>query len=310
MTSDVFQLPSPPTFTEDQFIEAKGTNDFYPIVFELYKHVGLMGVKCIEIRRDSPDFRKMPSRHHAILIGLLNRSCRLMLSNIALTHEGRYGETMRLLNRCITESTINILWLCEKDDPSLFQRYLAEGIKNELELFDVISNNISQRGGEALAIEERMLRSISRYVQSTGLSVEEIKATPKLPNFRDRMDSLSFGGQAYLGIQKMGSHAIHGTWPDLLTFYLEWNEGDIFLPADHDSTPHPYDYIHISFFVLNAIECFLNYISESKFNLDEWVPQIKQTYDLHAKVENLRTEGDFEMPEDQNRAENKGGNEK
>lgn len=300
MTEDVFQLPFPPTFTEDQFSKARSERDYYPIVFELYKHVAIMGITCAQIRHDSPDFRQFPVRHYAILIGLLNRICRLMLSSIALTHEGRYGETMRLLNRCIVESVVNILWLCKQNDPSMFQRFLADGTKIEVELLDIISNNISKRGGQSLIIEERMLRSIRRYISSTGLSSEEVKATPKLPNFKDRLTFLEFNDQAYLAIQKMGSHAIHGTWPDLLRFYLDWDEGDKFLPADLGSGPHAFEYIHISSFVIDAMRCFLNYISESKYDLDEWLPQIKLTSDLLMKVENLLSEGDLESTQDVN----------
>ena len=300
MTEDIFQLPFPPTFTEDQFSMARSERYYYPIVFELYKHVAIMGITCAQIRHDSPDFRQFPVRHYAILIGLLNRICRLMLSSIALTHEGHYGETMRLLNRCIVESVVNILWLCKQNDPSLFQRFLADGTKSEVELLDIILNNISQRDGQTLVIEDRMLRSMHRFINSTGLSSEEVMATPKLPNFKDRLTTLDFNDQAYLAIQKMGSHAIHGTWPDLLRFYLDWDEGDKFLPADLGSRPNAFDYIHISSFVIDAMRCFLNYISESKYNLDEWLPQIKLTSDLLTKVENLRSEVDLESTRDVN----------
>lgn len=294
----MFQLPLPPTFTDEQFSKARSEKYFYPIVFELYKHVAIMGITCAQIRGDSPDFRQIPARHYAILVGLLNRICRLMLSTIALTHEGLYGETMRLLNRCIVESVINILWLCQQNDPSLFQRYLADGTKSEIELLDVILSNISQRDGQALAIEVRMLSSIRRVIESTGLSPEEIRVAPKLPNFKNKLSALHFNDQAYLVMQKIGSHAIHGTWPDLLGFYLEWDKDNNFLPADHDSRPHAYDYIHVSSFVLDAMRCFLNYITESKYDLDRWTPQIKLTADLLTKVEALRSEGDFESPQD------------
>lgn len=255
MTDKVFDIPFPPTFTDDQFAKAKSEKYFYPIVFELYKHVAIMGITCAQIKGDSPDLRQLPARHYAILIGLLNRICRLMLSCVALTHEGRYGETMRLLNRCIVESAINILWLCEQNDPSLFQRYLADGTKCEVELLDIIRNNISQRDGQTLAIEERMLRSVHHFIESTGLSPEEIRDMSKLPDFKSKLNSLDFNSEAYLALQKMGSHAIHGTWPDLLRFYLDWERGDSFSPADHDSRPHAYDYIHVSSFVLDAMRC-------------------------------------------------------
>lgn len=296
MPDEPFQLPSPPLLTDDYLRDAINDEEkLYPLVFDLYKHVGIAGLTCSQIRGDSPDFRQMDVRHHAILIGLLNRMCRLMLSNVALTHEGRFGETMRLLNRCIVESAINIRWLCEANDESLFKRYLADGMKAEVEVIELIQRNIADRGGQTLAIEKRMLASIGRYVESTGLSITEISATPKLHDFKARLNALSFREQDYLVLQKLGSHAIHGTWPDLLTFYLIREESGTFLPADHDSKPHIFEFLYIMFFALKAIRQFLVYISEERFDIDEWLPQLRQTEDLLAKINQFYSEDDFEI---------------
>lgn len=225
-----------------------------------------------------------------------------MLSNIALSHSGLHAETLRILERCITESAINVLWLCHKDDPSLFDRYLADGTKNDLELRTVILENVGRRNGKQLVIEERMLRSIDRLVRSTGLIGEEIVEIPGLPNFKQRLESLDFDEYHYLAFQKMGSHSIHGTWPDLLTYYLEWDEGERFSPSDHDARPHENQYISISFLVLDAIRCFLDYIVVPKYEVNEFAPQLKETHDLLRRINTSLCEGDFEETREPNKA--------
>jgi hypothetical protein len=294
MKLEPFQLPSPPPISESEWDDACRTKNFNPILFEMYKHVGIIGVTCIQLQPDSPDIRDLPPRHWALLISLLNRCCRLILSNIALSHDGLHAETLRILERCITESAINVLWLCRKDDPGLYDRFLADGTKNDLEMRNLIQQNIHERQGRSLVIEERMLRSIDRLVRSTGLTSEEIENTPRLPNFKQRLEALEFDEQHYLVFQKMGSHSIHGTWPDLLKYYLEWDEDKRFAPSDHDARPHENQYIFICFLVLNAIRCFLKYIMDPKFNVDDCFPQLKETHDLLRKINTSLCEGDFE----------------
>ena len=301
MKPEPFQLPSPPDIPATQWDEAHQTKNFNPILFEIYKHVGILGVTCIQLQPDSPDIRNVPPRHWALLIALLNRCCRLMLSNIALSHSGLHAETMRILERCITESAINVLWLCHKDDDALFDRYLADGTKSDLELRDLIECNVERRNGEQLVIEERMLRSIDRLVRSTGLTPEQIKTAPGLPNFRQRLEALDFDEHHYLVFQKMGSHAIHGTWPDLLKFYLEWDEAERFSPSDHDARPHENQYIFICVLVLDAIRCFLDYIVVPKYEVDDFAPQLKETHEVLRRINASLCEGDFDCTEEPNK---------
>jgi hypothetical protein len=49
------------------------------------------------------------------------------------------------------------------------------------------------------------------------------------------------------------------------------------------------------FFALKAIRQFLVYISEERFDIDEWLPQLRQTEDLLAKINQFYSEDDFEV---------------
>jgi hypothetical protein len=82
-----------------------------------------------------------------------------MLANIALSHEGKFGETTAIVDRCIFETAVKIVWLCEDPSQEKFDQYLAEGLKTDLEFKAQIESNIAARNGQAQPIETRMLRS-------------------------------------------------------------------------------------------------------------------------------------------------------
>ena len=66
-----------------------------------------------------------------------------------------------IVDRCIFESGVKIIWLCTDSSQEKFTRYLADGLKTELEFKAKIDSNIAARGGDALRIETRMLTYLS-----------------------------------------------------------------------------------------------------------------------------------------------------
>jgi len=101
-------VPEPPKFTEADWLKCRDSGDYCPILFEWYKFVGTLCNFFASIRPDSPAVRSIPPVHYAVMIGLLNRCSRLMLSNVTLSHEGLFGETTALLDRCIFESCVKV----------------------------------------------------------------------------------------------------------------------------------------------------------------------------------------------------------
>ncbi len=150
-------LPHPPSFTGKEMRHCKETGDYRPILFEWYKFVSSLNLVVAHIQRETPAFKTVPDQHFHILVGLLNRCARLMLSNVALSHEGKFGETTAIVDRCIFESGVKIIWLCTGSSQEKFTRYLADGLKTELEFKAKIDSNIAVRHGEVLRIETRML---------------------------------------------------------------------------------------------------------------------------------------------------------
>ncbi len=241
MTSD--SIPDRPIFASEVQQECERTGDFSPLLFEWYKYVGLLChlVACFE--RESPAWRDAPPLYYTVLVGLMHRCSRLMLSNIALSANGKFGETTTLIDRCILETAIKVQWLCYKNDPESFVRYLADGLKNDLILKSEIENNIRQRNGKPVAIEQRMLNSIDRCVEASGLSQSAITEAKKLPDLFKMYTDLGMPDGAYTVIQRMGSHAVHGTWTDLLHNYLNRTIDGSFTLRDHNVPTHQVQYV-------------------------------------------------------------------
>src|ERR1700730_14057532 len=105
-------LPNPPSFSAEELRRCREGADYTPILFEWYKFVGSLCVVSAHILRTSPGYRPISVQHYHVLAGLMNRCARLMLSNVALSHEGRFGETTAIVDRCIFESGVKIIWLC------------------------------------------------------------------------------------------------------------------------------------------------------------------------------------------------------
>ena len=186
-----------------------------------------------------------------------------MLANVALSHEGRFGETTAILDRCIFETALKVLWLCETPDPDRFRRFIADGLKTELEFKSRIQTNIDKRGGAPLPIEVRMLHSIDNYMADSGLTPSEVLETKKLPDLASIVDTLGHDRTVYLVGQKIGSHHVHGTWPSLRMHYLEERDGEL-RARDHDCATHVNQYVFIPRVVLNALSAFVTYVVEEK----------------------------------------------
>ena len=263
--NETTQLPGPPEFSDEEMEKCRESGDFMPVLFEWYKYVSHICIFFAQLQRESPAARKIPPIHFAILTGLLNRCARLMLSNVALSHNGRFGETTALLDRCIFESSLKVNWLCHKGDDESFLRFIAAGLKAETELEKEITEKIAEReGSEVLKIEKRMLSSIDRHIDAAGLSRDEITDAKKLPDVSAMLRDLGHEKLMYVVSQKLGSHHVHGTWPSLLLHYLKVDDSGGFVLRDHDCETHPNQFVMIPLQVLDAVRSFIVYLIEGE----------------------------------------------
>jgi Family of unknown function (DUF5677) len=270
-------FPDPPRIDQSELEECRRTGDFCPILFEWYKYTAIIANIIASIQLESAAANPVSKPHYGALIGLLNRCSRLMLANVALSHEGLYGETTAIIDRCIFESAVKVLWLTKQEAGTGFSRYIAEGLKTELALKSEIDARVEEREGRKLPIEERMLSSIERYLRVSGLTAPEIASAKKLPDLASMLDNLGNERLAYVVGQKIGSHHVHGTWPSLLMHYLEWDEEHNFRPRDHNASTHVNQYVFIPLMVLGAAKAFSQWLMQE--------PEARALVDLLNAIE-------------------------
>lgn len=253
-------IPEPPKFNNDDINRCQANNDFRPILFEWYKYVSELALTFACLRKDSPALKHIEDSKYHILIGLLNRCSKLMLANIALSHKGIFGETTTIIDRCIFETSITLCWLCRSKDNEAFQRYIATGLKTEVELQEKIQENINGRNGQIMEIEKRMIASIQKYISASGMNEATIKATTKIPNMASMIEDIGLSRLEYVVGQRIGSHFVHGTWPALRLHYLTKDDKGNVVPRDHDCETHVNQFVYIPMMVLDALSAFVEFV--------------------------------------------------
>ena len=191
-----------------------------------------------------------------------------MLSNVALSHKGLFGETTSIIDRSIFESSIKLGWLCHKGDEDSFTRFIAEGLKTEIELKRTIEANINKRSGNKLAIENRMLTSINNYFCKSELTEEQILASKKMPDLASMINVIGKDRLAYVVGQRIGSHHVHGTWVSLWFHYLEEHDDGVIHLRDHNCETHINQYAYVSLVVLDAIKAFVEYVCKDSDDIE------------------------------------------
>ena len=231
-------IGSPLEVTEDLLKECQECGQFGAVIYELYKEAGrlvlLSSAAYMKYNEDTLKFE----RNQAICAGLLVRMSKLMLSVVKLSADIEHGETVEVLNRCILESAVNLMYLLDKDDDRVYHKFVRNCLVAERELYYIIQGNVEARGGEILGIEQSMLRSINDTLDQSGVTVEEVdpKAGSWGGSLKDRLTAIGMDPLTYTIIGRMPSHAIHGDWVDLFLNHLLPKEDGFEPNWDHLST--------------------------------------------------------------------------
>jgi hypothetical protein len=261
-----------PEFSTELQQRCAKTSNYRPLLFELYKHTGII---CIQIINLLPPSSIDPIKY-AVIAGLLNRCARLMGSNLALMTQNSFGETTQLIDRCIAESSITVQWLITKTTMDFYNRFMADSLKYDHMLKTDIEKRIQERATDPWVIEKRMLQSIENCRSLTGLTWSEISSIKRLPDLQCRMSDLG-RKEEYLAIQRMGSHAIHGSWTDLAIHYLTYSDGCWGL-RDQDVPTRHNQFVYIILLVTDALMGYLK----------DFLPRSEFTQEGAAHIELLR----------------------
>ncbi len=216
-------LVGPPVdVTAELLASCRAKGQFGPLAFDLYKEAAaLISLISMNHLETSPYLPHL-NRNQAISAGLLVRISKLMVSVIKLSSDTEHGETVKILNRCILESTVNLRYLLlKKSDIRIFDRFVESSLRPEVELYDFIQTNVERNSGKMLAIEDRMLKSILDTFDKSGVDLESarLKKGSWAGSFRDRLSALKMD-DAYAALQMVPSHDVHGDWVNILKEHI------------------------------------------------------------------------------------------
>jgi len=243
--------------------ERSKTGNFDELAFELFKETAAALIVCASCyAAHSPQVDVSYPRNQAICIGLLVRLMKFIRAVLAILSTGDHArEVIFVLVRCLTESAISLRYLILKNDPAIYEEFVRTGLGPDAALYDLIKKNISERNGEILPIEERMLRSIERVCRLSKLSIDDInrKRTEWGGGLKNRLIDLGLE-EAYVIVQRIPFHAVHGTWGDLVLHHLE-EKLDGFSPRFETSTVDSRLLLPCCLFILLAIKDYAeNYL--------------------------------------------------
>jgi len=285
-------FPDPPAFAASDFDRVKATGDAMPLLFEWYKWTGIVTTQIASLDPSSPGYRTLARVETAVLRGLMNRASRLMIASLRLASLKKHAEAIRLLNRSICETAVLVQWLCHSGSGEPFRRYLAKGLEAELRLKANIEENIRNREGQVLVVEKRMLAAVENLCNLAELSETDVKSTKPLPDFASMLRTLGHDDLSYTVIQRLGSHAVHGTWPDLLFHYIEL-EDDTFVLTDNVFAPEGTEFVASATIVLEAVAQFARFVVLDEEFADEIAQVARDAIDEVVRIHRLTSGDDY-----------------
>lgn len=249
------------TVDEEILLKFSREDDFNKLGFDLLKEAGsyLIIASCL-----MPE-TKYWNRDQAIIGGNAVRLYKLIAAFLDQVSQ-RKEEVSFVMMRLIFETIINISYLIKNSSKQLFDSYVFYSLQNDKKLYDKIIQNIANRGGEKLPIEERMLISIQRTFNKSGVRIEDFNEI----RIKDWGDKNIFSKAEDVGLNdlysaffKNGSNSIHGNWADLLSYHLSHTELG-FEPKFEWKNPRPQTLFAISRLVSEIIIKYFIYIGDAQ----------------------------------------------
>lgn len=204
------------------------------------------------------------SRNEAILGGQLVRLYKLLDALLDQTCKHR-REISMVITRLIFECIVNLRYMIANASEDLFKSYRSYSLQHELKLINHIEDNIAERGGESLPIEDRMIRSITSSFQASALTRHDVENHRQKNwsglNLYERAVRVGLG-QAYLAAFGGGSHSVHGNWQDMLEYHLEKLDDDSYRPNLEWHMPRPQILETVTILVADALIDYVSHFTE------------------------------------------------
>lgn len=262
--------------------QCKTLSDSGGVAFELYKEACRVVVFSAHLLDETAAAQGGFARNQAICAGLMVKISKFMVAVIQLSTGDDRGEIVLGLNRIIFESAVSLEFLVRSGDDKYFDQFVDFSLGPERELYDQIQANILARYGEVLPIETRLLASIDYICAASGTKIDQVdrKHRDWGENVRTRLKALG-KESLYATIYRMPSHAVHGTWSDLFTGHLTYDENaKVFQPDTKWTRVGTRMLAPIAILVLEAVDPYL----ERFFPAKEKDVLRERIADLHARL--------------------------
>jgi uncharacterized protein DUF5677 len=200
-------------------------------------------------------------REHAAVGGNMVRLFKLLDTLLDQTAKRRQ-EVSLIVSRLIFECTVNIRYLIDRFSTETVDAYISYSFRHERRLYGLIKDNIGERGGLVLPIEDRMLKSIERSARVSDISLDEVVPFAKGPwpdNLFERSKMVGLE-KIYLGAFGGPSHAVHGNWQDIYANNLDWNEeNQSFTPRLEWKRPRPQVLSSLALIVIETVGIYCSF---------------------------------------------------
>jgi hypothetical protein len=207
----------------DELSQAEHEADFVGKYLDMLIEAGSFLTVCTHI---FPSGKEGWTRNEAILGGHLVRLYKLIHVILDQTCQNR-RESAFIASRLHFETVVNFFFLTERYSEETMDDFVHYSLRHEVRLLDRIRENIKDRDGQSLPIEERMLGSISNAFSRANSSEHDVRQWTKGPwsrkNLFERAKVVGLEG-SYLAIFGGGSNIVHGNWSDFDQHHLRFDD--------------------------------------------------------------------------------------
>jgi hypothetical protein len=203
----ISELLPPRVAVNREVLEKLSDQELMQVSIQLYREASLTIQACAQNHAPA----KLTDRSRAICCGLLVRLGKYMLAvDTLVTHQDSCADVLMAINRCMFESAVNVTYLLHVDTPEVYEDFVKKGLGPEREYHDLVQQNIAQRGGVMTPMEDRILQSILRVIERSGVQIEDVPVKHQEwgVNMREKIKEIGWDGMYVT--YRIGSHAVHG----------------------------------------------------------------------------------------------------
>lgn len=203
-------------------------NEFNRVGVELFKEIGILNTTVSSgSKYDAGSQKEVPfSKEEAVIAGSLVRYSKLGVAFIEQYAKGRLETTM-IMFRGLAETYVNLKFFLKYADAHTLRHFIKHSLQAEYQVLNILRENTSSK--EILEpIEKRIIATMRRAFDDADFDESEMNSSSKWEKkIKARLAEI-INPQAYSLIYGMASHAIHGTWQDLVTCHLTKKDGGFY----------------------------------------------------------------------------------